>query len=196
MNDAKPKLPYTVAFMIPPEAINLLVFWRKKVAPFCEKIDPLEVAHMTVKYLGFPSETFREESVVSLIPRLAKIVAPHLPVRVSVRGLDLFDCHCEPVVYLKVVSGGALAEIHDAIRVGLGKDIETFPHADGENYRPHITISKQIKHRQIDALRQLIHRSKKSAKRTFKLTQLVLLTPWDIYPILPLVGRKHPPTNW
>ncbi len=190
MTEPKPKLPYTVAFMIPPEAVNLLVFWRKKVAPFCEKIDPLEVAHMTVKYVGFPSDTFREETVVSLIPRMAEIVAPYLPVRVSVRGLDLFDCHAEPVVFLKVVSGGALAEIHEALRTRMAKEIEHFPHADGENYRPHITISKQIRHNQTDALRRLIHRSKKSAKRTFKLTQLVLLTPWDIYPILPKIGRK------
>lgn len=190
MSDNKGKLPYTVAFMIPPDAVNLLVFWRKKLTPYCEKIDPLEVAHMTVKYLGYPSDTFREESVAGMIPRMARIVEPFLPVRVSVRGLDLFDCHSEPVAFLKVVSGGGLREIHEALRTGLGRDIEPFPHADGDNYRPHITISKQIKHTHIETIRRLIHRSHKSAKRTFKLTHLVLLTPWDIYPILPLTVRK------
>lgn len=157
----------------------------------CSKFDPLDVAHLTIKYLGYSGEGMSEEDVHNLLPRIAEIAKPFLPMKVFVRGLDLFFYTAEksPLVYLKVLPSKELSELHEAVRSGLGKAIDAFPHADGENFKPHITLSKQIWGNGTDRLRQLIHRSHKSAKRLFKLTDLVVFTPNDVYQILPHLSQ-------
>ncbi|HOY68415.1 MAG TPA: 2'-5' RNA ligase family protein [Candidatus Ozemobacteraceae bacterium] len=181
------KLPYTLAFRLPAESRKLIAIWHRRLNGICSKFDPLDVAHLTVKYLGYPGDGMTERDVRNLLPRIAEIAQPFLPMKVFVRGLDLFSYEASksPLVYLKVLPSRDLAALHEAIRNGLGKAIDAFPHADGENFKPHITLSKQIAGEDLDRLLQLIHRSHKSAKRMFKLADLVVFTANDVYQVLP-----------
>ncbi len=181
------KLPYTLAFRLPAESRRLIAIWHRRLNGLCSKFDPLDVAHLTVKYLGYPGESMTEQDVRNFLPHIARIAMPFLPMKVFVRGLDLFSYTAEksPLVYLKVLPSKELSELHEAIRCGLGKAIDAFPNADGENFKPHITLSKQIWGKNTDKLRQMIHRSHKSAKRLFKLTDLVVFTANDVYQVLP-----------
>lgn len=181
------KLPYTLAFRLPAESQRLIAIWHRRLNGLCSRFDPLDLAHLTIKYLGYPGEGMAEQDVRNLLPRIAEIVKPFLPMKVFLRGLDLFSYAAEksPLVYLKVLPSQELTELHEAVRHGLGKAIDDFPHADGENFKPHITLSKQIWPNDTGRLKQLIHRSHKSAKRMVKLTDLVVFTPNDVYQVIP-----------
>ena len=179
------KLPITVAFLLPEECFQLIALYRRKLAGSCLRFDELETAHLTVKYLGYCSPSFSERHVAHLIPRIAELTKSFVPMNIAIRGIDLFETHPDssPVVFLKVLSCGQLSAMHEALRLGLSKEIEPFPHADGENYIPHITLSKNIDLRRQETVKKLIFRSKKTAKRHFTLSELVLLTPTAIHPI-------------
>ncbi|MBP7633410.1 2'-5' RNA ligase family protein [Candidatus Ozemobacteraceae bacterium] len=181
------KLPYTLAFRLPAESRRLIATWHRRLNGFCTKFDPVDLAHLTIKYLAYPNEGMTEQDVRNLLPRIAEIARPFLPMKVFIRGLDLFSYAAEksPLLYLKVLTSRELQEFHEAVRLGLGKAIDPFPHADAENFKPHITLSKQVEKSDLDGLKQLIHRSHKSAKRMFKLIDLVVFTPNDVYQVLP-----------
>lgn len=180
-------LPYTLAFRLPAESQRLIAIWHRRLNGLCSRFDPLDLSHLTIKYLGYSGEGMTEQAVRNMLPRIAEIAKPFLPMKVFMRGLGLFSYSAEksPLVYLKVLPSTELTGLHEAIRHGLGKAIDDFPHADGENFKPHVTISKQILDNGKDRLQQLIHRSNRSAKRMFKLTDLVVFTPRDVYQVIP-----------
>ncbi|MFZ2957037.1 MAG: 2'-5' RNA ligase family protein [Candidatus Ozemobacteraceae bacterium] len=180
-------LPYTVAFLLPQEILHFVTVQRRRLSDCCRRFDPLETLHLTIKYLGYPSEDFPEKFAIQLIPRIADILRPFVPVKVAIRGIDLFWAGPgqPPVAYLKVLSVEQLRFMHEALTSGLGNDIECFPHADGKNFKPHITISKHVEEREIERVLRLIYRSRKTAKRDFTLANVVLFTPNATYPIFP-----------
>ncbi|NLI75798.1 MAG: 2'-5' RNA ligase family protein [Candidatus Riflebacteria bacterium] len=182
------RLPFTLAFRLPEEGLRLLACYHRRLSGFCREFDPHESAHLTVKYLGYESPGFTEADAVALVPELARISRPFLPIQVCVRGIDIFvtnEERKEAVVFLKVLSGERLHDLHETIVGQLGERLEAFPHADGPNFVPHITISKNLQNYDHDRIARLIHRSRKTAKRHFKLDDLVLFTPRAIYPLFP-----------
>ena len=181
----KYQLPYSIAFYLPAEILGLMAVFRRKLAECCREFEPPESAHLTVKYLGFPAQDFSEEELARFIPRLAAIARPFLPLAISLRDLDTFrePPPCQPVVYLKVLSSEPLRQLHEKLREGLSRIAESFPHGDGKNFKPHITLSKKLDAQQTRRLEQIIFRSKKAAKRRFQLSRLVLMTPAAVYPI-------------
>jgi 2'-5' RNA ligase len=181
------RLPLTIAFFLPPEALRLMGLFKRKLQGLCAQFENYETAHLTVKYVGYLSEGFSESHAISLIPRIAEIARPLVPVNVAIRGIELFenDQGEAIVAYMKVLSGEKLVALHEAIRHGLGNAVEAFPHADGPQYRPHITVSKDLLPNRVPALQKMVLRSKKSAKRHLRLTELVFMTPTAIYPIFP-----------
>lgn len=187
-------LPYTVAFLLPPDALQLVTLQRRRLAGCCHRFDPTETLHLTIKYLGYPSESFPERAVKNLIPKISELLRSFIPVRITIRGIDIFgdtdDPEREPVIFLKVLDTEPLRQMHEILRRELGCSIEPFPHADGANFRPHITISKQIDRGKLPMVRRLIYRSHKTSKREYSLSNLVLFTPNATYPILP-----HPLPN-
>ncbi len=184
-DEPKNRLPYTLAFRLPEDNRRLIASFRRKLAGLCLRFDPLEISHVTVKYLGYSSPGMTEENVVGLIPRIREIAGRFIPLRVFVRGIDMFDKEpiVNPVVFLKILPCSELQAFHESVRSGLGKEIEDFPHADGENYLPHITVSKMVDRRKIEAIRRVIYRSRKCGKNSFKLTDLVVFTPLATYPV-------------
>jgi len=184
-SESPKKLPFTVAFLLPTGILRLLSLFHRKLAAYCLKFDEPETAHLTVKYLGYSSEKFPESHVIGLIPQIAEIARPFLPIDISIRGLDIFKqhAHADPVVFIKVLDCEKLFLLHLALQRGLGNSIDKFPHADGENFKPHITLSKKIDLQKIEPLKKIIFRSKKMAKRHFRLEKLALLTPEAIFPI-------------
>jgi len=188
IDSTRKKLPFTLAFRLPEEANRLISCYHRRLSGFCSEFDPPETAHLTVKYLGYESPKFPEAAAEGLIPILAKICKPFLPLRVYIRGIDIFIAdkeRQETVVFLKILPNSDLKGLHNEIRSALGDTLEEFPHADGDNFVPHITISKHLQECYNDKIKRLIQRSRKTAKRLFKLTDLVLFTPSAIYPVFP-----------
>ncbi|MBF0500046.1 MAG: 2'-5' RNA ligase family protein [Candidatus Riflebacteria bacterium] len=181
------QLPYTVAFLLPHEMLHMVSVQRRRLSGCCLRYDPLETLHLTIKYLGYPSADFSEKVVVQLIPRIADTLSEFLPMRIAIRGIGMFqiDPDRDPVVYLKVLAHNSLLKMHEALTKSLGSDIACFPFADGNNFEPHITISKHVDKSEIGRLHRIIYRSRKTVKREFTLTNIVLFTPIATYPVLP-----------
>lgn len=181
------KLPYTLAFKLPSEAGNIISAYRRKLAGVCEKFEPIESAHLTVKYLGYPSPELSEHELVALIPEIARIARPFLPIKIFSRGIGFFeyDSPENRVVYLKILFNQTLMTMHERICKSLAKRIDAFTHAEGSNFTPHVTISKSLLPGRIETLNRLIFRSHKSAKRSFKLSDLVILTSGQTIHIFP-----------
>ena len=183
----KSSYPYTLAFKLPPDCQNLIASCYRKLSGVCEGFAAPNMAHVSVKYLGYPGPRFPESILPALISRIRELAHPFVPLKMSIRGMDCFENeHGEVhVVYLKVLPNQALQNLHETLLKGLGSAIDPFPHTDGENYRPHITLSLQIRPKKSVELRRIVHRSRKSAKRQFRLSQLGLLTPKDEISIIP-----------
>lgn len=192
MNNIIPKemaninLPYTLAFRLPSNIINIVKIFQKKLINYCETLEPLETLHITIKYLGYESKSMNDEYIKKLLPDLSKICKPFIPIQIKVKGLDYFvtdNVVKSAVIYLKVFSSNSLENLHMSVMEKLQNKIEHFPHADGKNYIPHITISKNLKNYDCSFIQLLIRRSKKFGVRRAKLSDLVVLTPKAIYPI-------------
>ncbi|MBF0410691.1 MAG: 2'-5' RNA ligase family protein [Candidatus Riflebacteria bacterium] len=185
MNLCKP-LPYTVALLLPEEAMRIASVYRKRLEGVCHKFEKNDTLHLTVKYLGYPSEVFPEKHVVELIPKICELMRPFIPAKVYIRGIDMFWKNPDvfPVAYLNVVSDEPLKTMHNLLLEKLGYMLEPFPGTDAENYRPHITISKNVIKNQVSRLKKLVFRSKKTKKRVLLLKNLVLFTPTSAYTIL------------
>jgi 2'-5' RNA ligase len=188
LTDRKNRLPYSIAFYLPPEILGLMAIFRRKLADCCREFEPLESAHLTVKYLGFPVKDFSEAELLANLPRLAEIARPLLPLPIALRDLGTFReaPPCEPLVFLKVLSAEPLRELHERLREGLRHLAESFPHGDGANFKPHITLSKRLIPQSLRLLERIIFRSRKASKRRFLLNRLVLMTPAVVYPIIPI----------
>ena len=187
----KSTYPYTLAFRLAQTCQNLITAYHRKLSAVCERFAAPETAHVSVKYLGYPGPGFPEEAAEELIPLIRSIAEPFLPVRIFIRGLDLFGTLADEtqVVFLKVLPNEKLQALHDHLTQGLGDRIDQFPHADGHNFRPHVTLSLQIRPNRFPVLHRLINRSHRTAKRQYKLDQLVLLTPQREIPIFPEWSR-------
>ena len=183
----KTNFPYTLAFKLPPDCQSLIAAFHRKLSRVCEGFAAPEIAHVSLKYLGYSGPTMTEEAVISMIPRIREIAAPFLPIRIFIRGLALFGSASEAnqVVFLKVMPNEQLFALHEAITNGLGGAIDSFPHTDGQNYRPHVTLSMQIRPNLQRGLERIVNRSRQAAKRQYKLRNLVLLTPQQELPVFP-----------
>ncbi|MBI3039046.1 2'-5' RNA ligase family protein [bacterium] len=181
------RLPYTIAFLMPGEACRIFPYYQRRLSGLCNGFETSETMHLTIKYLGYPSDPPDDRHMLSLLPSIAEIAKQFVPIWVAVRGIDLFEfaCNRDPVIYLKVYPREPLFQFHQMIRKKLGSSIDQFPETDGEKYMPHISLSREGKISAIDRIRKVIYRMRRVEKREFRLTHLVLLTHSLIYPVLP-----------
>lgn len=172
-------LPFTLAFRLPRKAVSILKSYQSKLQKICDSIEDPFTAHITVKFLGHSSDYLTKERVIGFIPEIYRIAKRFVPIGVYVKGIETFNYHegKSPVVYLKILPNQKLLEFHKALCDELGDRIDIFPHADGENYLPHITLSKFLKPQYAKKLNTIIHRSKKAKKRLIKIEDLVIFTP-------------------
>lgn len=188
MDTIQSKLPFTLAFRLPSEALKLISCYHRKLNGLCERFDPIESAHLTVKYLGYSSPSFTEDDVFNLLPKISDISKKYIPLKIYIRGIDIF-CHNEAeervfyLVYLKVLPNPELERFHADVMSSLGSAIDAFPHADGPNFKPHITISKGVPQNNVDRIKKLIVRSRKTCKRMYKMDELVVFTPTVTLPV-------------
>ncbi len=178
-------LPYTLAFRIPISERPFIRSCQRKLNGLFHNFVPSENTHLTVKFLGHSKEFFDEDALIELIPEIARIAKKHIPLKIFVRGFDLF--HYEegksPVIFLKVMPNDKLMAFHNELIETLGKKIQTFDFADASNYQPHITLSKNMLIGSERKLSKVIYRSKKGKKRLIKLDDLVVLTPNRMFPV-------------
>ena len=172
-------LPYTLAFRIPVKFRSYLATCHRKLSSVCQDFEPPEIAHITVKYLGQSSDYLTDKRVVSFLPRIAELVKEFIPLSIYVRGFDTFyyEEGRSPVIFLKVLPNEKLLKLHQTICEEMGNEIDIFPHADGENFQPHITISKHLIPGAQRKLNRIIFRSKRGKKRMLKLYDMVVFSP-------------------
>ncbi|MBF0544416.1 MAG: 2'-5' RNA ligase family protein [Candidatus Riflebacteria bacterium] len=180
------QLPFTVAFLLPEEALNLISIYKKRLEGICYKFETNDTLHLTIKYLGYPSQEFPEKLAIDLIPKIRELLWPYIPAKVAIRGIDMFwkSPEADPVAYFKVVSEDLLKTMHEILLDKLGKFLEPFPNTDGINYKPHVTISKFVVKSKVPRLKKLVYRSRKNKKRLLLLKDLVLFTPNSTHTII------------
>lgn len=172
-------LPFTLAFRVPRKAIGILASYQTKLFGICKSFECPYDAHITVKFLGHSSDYLTQETILQFIPDIYKIAKRFVPIGVYLKGIETFEYEegKSPVIFLKIMPNKKLNDFHQAICDELGDRIDLFPHADGVNFHPHITLSKKLRSKQKKKLDKIIHRSKKAKKRLIKLEDLVILTP-------------------
>ncbi len=178
-------LPYTLAFRVPVAFRGYLAACQQKLVKVCSSFEAPETAHMTVKFLGFSSDFLNDQRVIELLPELYNICVKYLPLKIYLRGFDIFR-YAEgraTVIFLKVLPCQALKALHHEV-CDRFKEFEIFPHADKHNYQPHITLSKDIKPHSEDQLQKILLRSRKMSKRHLKVSDLVVMSPNRMFPVL------------
>lgn len=178
-------LPYTLAFRVPVAFRDYLGSCQQKLAGVCKSFESPETAHITVKFLGFSSDFFDDKRVIELLPELYRICSRYLPLKIYMRGFDVFK-YAEgraTVIFLKILPCQALWALHNEL-CDRFEEFEIFPHADRQNYQPHITLSKDLKPNQEEHLQKILLRSRKMAKRHLKLNDLVVMSPNRMFPVL------------
>ncbi len=178
-----PSLPYTLGLLMPPAGKWLIRFWQRRICKYCLDMDRPAIAHLTLKYLGYRNHPDDDAAMVALIPEIAAIVRPYLPIPIDTKGLDLFwtDPEQDPVVFLKILDHRLLRTIHLELLHHLGPRIRLFPRADDVNYHPHITLSKRVKKQAVPNLLELMHFMRREPRRRIWLEELVLMTPERVH---------------
>lgn len=178
-------LPYTLAFRVPAIFRSYLAACQQKLLRVCDSFEPPETAHLTVKFLGFSSEFLDDQRIIGLLPSIHSICARYLPLKIYVRGFDVFRYAQgrATVIFLKVLPCQALQNLHNEVCEKFG-EFEIFPHADRHNYQPHITLSKDLKPGHAEELQKILLRSRKMAKRHLKVSDLVVMSPNRMFPVL------------
>lgn len=188
MSDKKPNcLPYTLAFRTPLELRGYLHTCHKRLAGICQSFEAIENSHITLKFLGYSSTLLDDEQIIKLLPDIQAVARNYMPLRAYIRGFDTFDYHDSrsPVVFIKVLLNDQLESFHHEICESFASHFDFFEQADGKNFLPHITISKDVRPEKTRALERVIHRSKKNAKRRIKLNDLVIMTPTRLFSVIP-----------
>ena len=178
-------LPYTLAFRVPVSFRGYLSACQQKLVQVCNSFEAPETAHLTVKFLGFSSDFLDDARIVELLPEIHAIAAKYLPLKIYMRGFEMFR-YAEgraTVVFLKVLPCPALIDLHNEICDRFG-EFEVFPHADKDNYQPHITLSKDLKAGSGEQLQRIVNRSRKMAKRHLKVCDLVVMSPNRMFPVM------------
>ncbi len=178
-------LPYTLAFRVPVAFRSYLGACQQKLQQVCKSFEAPETAHLTVKFLGFSSDFLDDKRVIELLPELYAICAKYLPLKIYLRGFDIFR-YAEgraTVIFLKVLPCPALKALHNEV-CDRFEEFEIFPHADKHNYQPHITLSKDLKPHHEEQLQKILLRSRKMAKRHLKVSDLVVMSPNRMFPVL------------
>ncbi len=177
-------LPYTLAFRVPTNFRSYLSACQQKLKAVCNSFEPPETAHLTVKFLGFSSDFLNDQRIIELLPEICRMASKYLPLKIYVRGFETFR-YAEgraTVVFLKVLPCAALQELHNEVCERFS-EFELFPHADRDNFQPHITLSKDLDPTKEQLLQKLIVRSRKMAKRHLKVGDLVVMTPNRMFPV-------------
>lgn len=183
-------LPYTLAFRMPLAFREYFCNCQKKLSNVCNGFEPYESAHMTMKFLGFSSDFLNDEKIIELLPTIYTIVSEYLPVKIYLRGFGTFS-YAEgrsTVVYLKVLPNERLNKLHNELCDRFA-EFDIFPHADRENFLPHITLSKDIAPDRLEKLARIVCRSNKMAKRHLKIDDLVVMTPFRMFPVTARIDR-------
>lgn len=184
-------LPYTLAFRIPADFRNYLNSCQQKLTGICHSCEPPETAHLTVKFLGYSSDFLDDQRIIELLPEIHQIAQKYLPLKIYMRGFDIFR-YAEgraTVVFLKVLPCEALIRFHHEI-CDRFKEFELFPHADKDNFQPHITLSKDLIRGNEPQLQKILLRSRKMAKRHLKVSDLVVMSPNRMFPVMAAI--PHP----
>lgn len=157
----------------------MLARFYRKFSDICETLEIPANAHVTLKFLGHSSEYLTEKRILGFIPEISEIANKFTPINVYVKGFSTFtyDAGKSPVIFLKILPNDKLSKLHKTICENFKDRVDYFPHADGENFQPHITISKNLKSGKEKKLAQIISRGHKMKKRMIKLSDLVILTP-------------------
>lgn len=182
--EASKNLPYTLAFRMPAAFREFFCNCQKKLSGVCASFEPYESAHMTVKFLGFSSEFLDDDKVIELLPMIHEIASRYLPLKIYLRGFGTFS-YAEgrsTVVYMKVLPNDQLKRFHHELCDRFA-EFDFFPHADKENFLPHITLSKDICTNMTDRLNRVVSRSNRMAKRHLKIDDLVVMTPFRMFPV-------------
>jgi len=183
-------LPYTLAFRMPLAFRDYFCNCQKKLAEVCSSFEPYESAHMTLKFLGFSSDFLDDARIIEMLPLIYEITAAYFPLKIYTRGFGIFsyDEGKKTVVYLKVLQNQALTKLHNELCDRFA-EFDFFPHADKQNFLPHITLSKEILENKHEKLARIACRSNKMAKRHLKLDDLVVMTPFRMFPVTPRIDR-------
>lgn len=185
-HQAQKSLPYTLAFRIPLEFRQFLASCNRKLGEICRSFEPPETSHLTVKFLGHSSEYLNDETIIDYLPQIYEAAREFLPLNIYVRGFATFDYenNKNSVIFLKVMPNEQLTKLHNKICEEFSRQFETFPHADLDNFEPHITLSKDLYREKEQKIARLISRSKKMAKRRLKLDDLVVMSPTRLFPVV------------
>lgn len=177
-------LPYSLAFRLPVAFRSFYTACQQKLTKVCASFEQPELCHLTVKFLGFSSEFLTETKVIELLPTIYEVAKNYLPLKIYVRGFEIFS-YAEKksrVVFLKVLPNKALTNLHHEFCDHF-PEFEIFSHADKDNFQPHITLSKDLKTDCDKQLQRILLRSKKTAKRHVKVSDLVVMTPYRLFPV-------------
>lgn len=188
MSDKKPNcLPYTLAFRTPLKLRGYLNTCHKRLAGICRSFEAIENSHITLKFLGYSSSLLDDEKIIRLLPEIRALAQNYMPLRAYIRGFDTFEYQDakSPVIFVKVLLNSQLEQLHNEICVKFATHFDFFEQADGKNFLPHITISKDMRPEKRRVLDRVIYRSKKNAKRRIKLNDLVIMTPTRLYSVIP-----------
>lgn len=182
--DQNRNLPYTLAFRLPAAFRDYFATCQRKLDAVCNSFEPPELGHLTVKFLGFSSEFLNDARIVELLPVIHEVTRKYLPLKIFVRGFDTFTYAQgrNKVIYLKVLPNPALNALHHEF-CDKFSEFEMFPHADKENFQPHITLSKDILPDCHEQLNKILLRSKKMAKRHIKISDLVVMNAYRLFPV-------------
>lgn len=144
------------------------------------------MAHMTVKFLGHSSDHLNDETIVDYLPKIHEIARKYIPISLYVRGFSTFNYegNRNSVIFLKVLPNKKLTLFHNEICEVFSGAFDFFPHADQENFEPHITISKSLYPNIHQKIEKAVSRSRKMAKRLVKLNDLVVLSSCRMFPVV------------
>lgn len=191
MNKHKQNLPYTLALRTPSNFRKFLSACNRKLSRVCRSFEPLATAHLTIKFLGHSSDYLNDEKIIELLPEIYEVSKNYLPLSIFVRGFSTFTYgnNKNSVIFLKVMPNEQLENFHNEICEVFAKRFEIFPHADQENFEPHITLSKDIFSEKTELIEKLLTRSKKMAKRRLKLDDLVVMSANRLFPVQAEIDR-------
>ncbi len=184
--DNQKSLPYTLAFRVPLDLRRFIAACNRKLSEVCRSFEPIETAHVTIKFLGHSSNHLNEETVIGYLPEIHRIAWKYMPLNIYLRGFSTFqyDAGRSAVVFLKVLPNVQLALLHREICEKFAGVFDIFPHAEQENFEPHLTLSKDVFSEKSQQIARIVARSHKMAKRMVKLNDLVVMTPSRLFPVV------------
>lgn len=183
--DSQKSLPFTLAFRVPLSFRKFISACNRKLSEVCRSFEPIETAHITVKFLGHSCDHLNEDTIVDYLPRIHEIAREFVPLKVFVRGFSTFQYETgrKSVIYLRIMPNSRLEDFHHKVCDYFSDVFETFPHADQHNFEPHLTLSKDLYQHKNQLIERIIARSHKMAKRMLKLDDLVVMSANRLYPV-------------